>query len=141
MVEYLDWRVKRYPTTTDSHREYLYKFAVACGKGSVQQINREDVEGFVNAFSGEYHKQSSSKVVFSFLAFHGMGEWDEVEKTADEAVKKKVGRPANLRLIKRVKDLKNRQHMSFRLIQRQLLDEEERRYELSQLHHWYHHRE
>lgn len=137
--EYVVWRFSRFPTTTASHREWLYKFALHCGKREVRDISDIDVKDFLNGLNGEYAKGESAKAIYSFLSFHGLGTgFQDHSVNAIIPIMKKRGRPADLVHIKLVKKLKNVDRLSFPRIQKELLEKEGRKFYISQLHDWYH---
>jgi hypothetical protein len=137
--EYLTWRRKRYPTTTDGQKEWLYRFAMYCGKRSIKFLEEQDVVDFVNGFNSDYQKKEAAKTVYSFLAFHGAGDLAIIQETSIEKVMAKTGRPADIFHIQKVKMLKNVERLSFREIKERLEKEEKgRRFYVSQIHSWYH---
>lgn len=137
--EYVVWRFNRFPTTTNSHKEWLYKFALHCGKQEAREILDSEIKDFLNGLNGDYAKQEAAKSIYSFLSFHGVGSGlQDHSVNAIIPIMKKLGRPADLTHIRLVKKLKNVDRLSFPRIQKELLEKEGRKFYISQLHDWYH---
>jgi hypothetical protein len=136
--EYIAWRLSRFPTTTAAHREWLYKFALHCGKRNAREILDSEIKGFLNGLNGDYARQEAAKAIYAFLAFHGLGALHDLSVNAIMPVMKKLGRPADIAHIKLVKKLKNVDRLSFPRIQKELFEKEGRKYHISQIYGWYH---
>lgn len=135
LEEYIKHKQESSPFIAEDQEEILTKFIRFICRSNVSEVTPEDIDSYNNKMLREYTPYSSIKImqtIRAFIRFHktdsniipnkitntGIDDLQAVGKKVYEVPlsRPKLGRPFNTLLAKKIKSLRDNEHLSFRAI-------------------------
>lgn len=144
--EYIHWRSANFPYVAQEHGDKLREFARATGVRTVHEIEQEDIESFIEQFSGTYLRMVYVHVLRQFFRFSKRRGWvaidvAPVDRNGRIPDMTKTHHLLDLENVIRVKTLRSRvsengKPMSYRAIRDYLSRKDKRKYDVHAIYRW-----
>lgn len=139
---YYAWKSLRYPMVAESQKRELKEFSRISKIWAAADIQLELVEMWIDKYSTTYFRLSSYQAIKQFLIYcKARGYPCNLLPNTKPGIMSVMNRRSTLHVsqVKRVRYLKDMERLSYRQIKIRMESEDHRKYDVKNLHGWYHH--